>query len=359
MTKTAKTQTSKSTETKPIKKYVRRVKDHDIFVKGLLGINALVLKILLHYIPKNIQPFIDFSTLTVFPEAQIDGILKLIQADSIHQCSLNVSQLPESIQQLSNLPLFRFCFLWEHKSSKPNEPIEFQVESYRNGIIRSDLKREQEPSIVIPILIYHGAEKWEKKFLYDRVQPYLPSELLDYMPHPRYIVIDLQAMSEADIEAATDLEELRGAFIALKYGHDKDFFKQSMKKVLKFVDEMSTEYIFQEFFKMLMEYMQRRSQLEKEEFDEIIEQNLDTDMATRKVFKTSCEIVAEEAELRGELRGELKGELEGELKGLRKGIFYLLRTTSFNDKEIAFELEIEEAIVKMVRQEFMASRQQG
>jgi predicted transposase YdaD len=82
-------------------------------------------------------------------------------------------------------------------------------------------------------------------------------------------------------------------------------------------------------------------------------------MATRKVFKTSCEIVAEEAELRGELRGELKGELEGELKGLRKGIFYLLRTTSFNDKEIAFELEIEEAIVKMVRQEFMASRQQG
>jgi predicted transposase YdaD len=132
-----------------------------------------------------------------------------------------------------------------------------------------------------------------------------------------------------------------------------------MKKVLKFVDEMSTEYIFQEFFKMLMEYMQRRSQLEKEEFEEIVEQNLDPDMATRKVFKTSYEIVAEEAELKGKLEGELKGELKGKLEGLRKGIFYLFRTTSFSDKEIAFELEIEEAIVKMVRQEFMASRQQG
>jgi predicted transposase YdaD len=108
-----------------------------------------------------------------------------------------------------------------------------------------------------------------------------------------------------------------------------------------------------------MEYMQRRSQLEKEEFEEIVEQNLDPDMATRKVFKTSYEIVAEEAELKGKLEGELKGELKGKLEGLRKGIFYLFRTTSFSDKEIAFELEIEEAIVKMVRQEFMASRQQG
>jgi Putative transposase, YhgA-like len=351
MTKTAKTQTSKSTEPKPTKKYVRRVKDHDIFVKGLLGINALVLKILLQYIPKNIQPFIDFSTLTVFPEAQIDGILKLIQADSIHQCALNTTQLPESIQQLSNLPLFRFCFLWEHKSSKPTEPIEFQVESYRNGIIRSDLKWNQEPSIVIPILIYHGEEKWDKKFLYERVQPYLPAELLEYMPYPKYIVIDLQAMSEEEIEASTDLEELRGAFIALKYGHDKDFFKQNMKKVLKFVDEMSTEYIFQEFFKMLMEYMQRRSQLEKEEFEEIVEQNLDTEMATRKVFKTSYEIIAEEA--------EAKGKLEGKLEGLRKGIIALIVATPSTNAQIAKMLDVEESFVKTVRQEFMASQQQG
>jgi hypothetical protein len=78
----------------------------------------------------------------------------------------------------------------------------------------------------------------------------------------------------------------------------------------------------------------------------IVEQNIDTDMATRKVFKTSYEIVKEE------------GKLEGEQKGLRKVIFYILKTTSLTDPQIAVELETDEVFVRTVRQEFMASKQQ-
>jgi hypothetical protein len=237
MAKTTKTTTRKPQMAKSDKSRARRVKDHDIFVRGILGINALVLKLLLHYIPKKIQPYIDFSTLKILSDMQIDNKLKSIQADSVHECALNVAQLPESIRQQVKLPFFRFCFLWEHKSSKPNEPIEFQVESYRQGIIRADLKNQQIPSIVIPILLYHGAEKWDKKLLYEQMEAFLPPELLEYVPYPKYIVIDLQAMSEHEIEAATDLKELRAAFVALKYGHDKDFwfseyFCGSLKKRL-------------------------------------------------------------------------------------------------------------------------------
>jgi hypothetical protein len=264
MTKINKPKPNKSKQPKSTETTVKRTKDHDIFVRGILSINALVLKLLLHYIPKDIQPFMDFDTLKVVPDSQVSGKLKFTQSDSIHECALNVTQLPESIRNSGNLPLFRFCFLWEHKSSKPDEPIEFQVESYRYGIIHADLKNKSTPSIVIPILIYHGIEKWDKKLLYEQLKPFLPPSLLKYIPYPRYIIIDLQAMSEMDIESATDLEELRAAFIALKYGHDKDFFKQNMKKVLKFVKGLSTEFIFQEFFRMLMEYMQRRAQIEKQ-----------------------------------------------------------------------------------------------
>jgi hypothetical protein len=94
---------------------------------------------------------------------------------------------------------------------------------------------------------------------------------------------------------------------------------------------------------MLMEYMQRRAQLEKEEFEDIVEQNLDIDMATKKVFKTVFEIAKE----------------EGELEGLRKAIFYILKTTSLTDAQIAAELETDEVFVKSVRQEFIAARQQS
>jgi hypothetical protein len=66
-------------------------------------------------------------------------------------------------------------------------------------------------------------------------------------------------------------------------------------------------------------------------------------MATRKVFKTTFEIAKE----------------EGELKGLRKGVWALLKATTYTDAQIAAELETDEAFVKTVRQEFIASRQQG
>jgi Putative transposase, YhgA-like len=331
----AKTATSKTASPQTKKPTVRRIKDHDIFVRGILGINEFVLKLLLHYIPKAIQPYVDFSTLKILNDKQISNKLKYVEADSIHECAMNLDKFPQNILEKDKLPIFRFCFLWEHKSSKPDEPIEFQVEPYRYGIIRADLKNQQTPSVVIPILLYHGADKWDKKTLYEKVKPYLPPEVLEYVPYPKYIVIDLQAMSEADIEQLTDLEELRAVFVALKYGHDKDFFRHDVKKVLKFVQDLSSAYLFQKFFKMLSEYMQRRSQIEKEEFDNILEQNLDETMGTRKIFKTTYEI----AEERGEARAK------------RNIAAHLIKTTTDSDAEIAKIVGLEEASVKAIRQE--------
>lgn len=341
MAKITTSKTPNSNAPKPKKPVVKRSKDHDNFVRGILSINSLVLKLLLHYIPKNMHPFIDFSTLKILSDVQINRKLKYTQADSIHECHLNVDQLPESARNEKQLPLFRFCFLWEHKSSKPEEPIECQIEPYRYGIIRTDLRNQLSPSLVIPILFYHGVEKWDKKMIYEQYAPFLPPDVLVWIPYPRYILIDIQAMSEAEIEAATDLEELRAAFIALKYSHDKVFFKQGIKKVLKFVDESKTEYLFQEFFKMLFSYMQLRGEFEEEEFNNLINQN--SEEMGNKAFKNVFEL----AEERGEARGF----------ALAMRISHLVRTTVLTDVQIAKELATDEAYVKMVREELKATQQ--
>jgi predicted transposase YdaD len=74
-------------------------------------------------------------------------------------------------------------------------------------------------------------------------------------------------------------------------------------------------------------------------------------MGTKKVFKTIFETAEE--------RGELKGKLEGKLEVFRTAIFYILKTSQLTDAQIALELKTDEALVKMIRQEFLASRQQG
>ena len=48
-------------------------------------------------------------------------------------------------------------------------------------------------------------------------------------------VIDIQAMSNEDIEKAIDLGELRAAFTVLKNAHDEEFFKHNIEKVINFV----------------------------------------------------------------------------------------------------------------------------
>jgi hypothetical protein len=161
-----------------------------------------------------------------------------------------------------------------------------------------------------------------------------------------------------------DLSVLRAAFIALKHGHERDFFKRDMEKVFKFVENLPSVYLFQEFFKMLLEYMQRRSELDPEVFDEIVEQKLDPDMATK--FKTSFEVAEERGEKRGIAIGEQKGiaigEQIGEQKGiaigearakeiLHKAIVTVIRTTSLSDAEIAEELETNVDLVASIRQE--------
>lgn len=65
--------------------------------------------------------------------------------------------------------------------------------------------------------------------MYDYFAKYLPQTILDYIPCPKFIVIDLQAINDADIAAALDLGELRAAFVALKHAHDKEFFQQHLK----------------------------------------------------------------------------------------------------------------------------------
>ena len=321
--------------------------------------NELVLKLLHRYIPLDLQAYIDFPSLSIVSDMHMDNKLKSSQSDSIHECKINLDALPEHIRNDTNLPTFRFCFLWEHKSEKPKEPIEFQVERYRYSIIHVDLKNGLNPSVIIPIIIYNGKEKWDKKMIYDRLSDYLPPAIMAYVSYPKYIFIDIQAMTEEEIEEAVDLGTLRSAFIALKHGHDKEFFKRDMKKVLKFVDDSSPVYLFQEFFKMLLEYMQRRSELEEKEFNDIVEQEIEPDMATK--FKTIFEVAEERALEKGKVEGiaigEEKGMAIGEAKSketMHKTISVLVRTTSLTDAQIAEELDTDESLVKSIRQEVKA-----
>ena len=336
----------------------KRNKDHDDFVRGIFSYPELVLKILHYAIPENLKAYIDFSTLKKQPDTHVDEILQITYSDTIYEAAVKKEAIPKSIRGRKQMPNFRFCFLGEFKSSIPDRPIDFQIEDYIRSIQLVDINNEQPPSIVIPILIYHGARKWKYKRLYDYFAKYLPETILEYVSFPKYIVIDLQAMPDADIEVAIDLGELRAAFIALKHAHDKEFFQQNLAEILKFAETSKPSLLFKTYLRMLMEYSERRSKLDNIKFKEIVEQ-LKPDKKMATAFKSIFDVAEEKAMEKGMEKGIAIGEAKANQKAQeskRQAILKLMKTTRLENFQIAEAFDLPITFVEAIRLEVNATK---
>ena len=371
MTKMAKQPTKTTTQAveKEKKPYSKRLKDHDILVRGIYSFKEFVLKILNYTIPENIKPFIDFSTLQPLPDTHVNTKLEISQSDTIYEAALNENVLSEAARADKKRPSFRFCFLGEFKSSRPNEPIDFQIEDYVRSIRRDDLRNGRTPSIVLPFLLYHGPVAWKNKRLHDIYSPYFPQTVLDYIAYPRYIVIDLQAMSDELIKNNTDLGELRAAFLALKHAQEKDFFIANMGEMLKFVEITPASFLLQEYLSMLMTYFQRRSRLDSEKFNEIVEQSkTNSDMVKEangwKIYLQRTEqkgfdegVALSRREIDEANRKAEEERLKAEQERLKteqankKAVLGFIQNTRFKDAQIADILGLPIVFVESIRKE--------
>ena len=139
--------------------------------------------------------------------------------------------------------------------------------------------------------------------------------------------------------------------MALKNAHEPKYFSENIEEVLKFVDTSPSDVVFYAFFKMLLEYMQRRSKLSAEEFNDIVEQKLEPNMVSN--IKTIFEVAEEKAELRGRQEGRQEGEAIGETKKARIAILNMLKMDMFPLEKIADILEVEFDFVLKVRDEWV------
>ncbi len=362
-----------------------KTKDHDIFMRGIFSYIEFVLKILDYAIPIDLKPYIDFSTLKIMPDTHVSIKLSVTQSDTIYEAEINVHALPKDLREDESRPNFRFCFLSEFKSSKPSLPIDFQIDGYVKSIIRNDLSNKKPPSIVLPILFYHGVTEWKDKRLHDLYSPYLPKTILDYIAFSKYLIIDLQAMSDELIQNEGNLGELRAAFLALKHAQEKDYFLENMPQMLKFVDDMPTTLLLEAYLEMLMSYFQRRSGLDDKTFTDFVEKSKTESIMVKeaggfklfvkntreKAFQEgvasteskllearAAELEAKKAKKEAELEtkkakkeAELetkKAKKEVELK-IEKAVLFFMKTTQLTDAEIAEEMDLAIDFVQKIR----------
>jgi predicted transposase/invertase (TIGR01784 family) len=186
------------------------------------------------------------ETLELENNSFVDENLEEYFADILYTCQYGASEK------------IRIALLYEHKSYKEDYP-HWQLNKYMLSVWQSGLKQKKnKPIPIIPIVIYHGKEKWT----YQPMNSYfgnIDDNLFKYIPNFEYHLFDLNKISD---EKITNFKNKFLAVSALLFKYSS--FKKYVKKIenelidlMKLIDNQDDN----KFIKSVVLYIQNTEEL--------------------------------------------------------------------------------------------------
>ncbi|MCE6991153.1 Rpn family recombination-promoting nuclease/putative transposase [Dyadobacter sp. CY323] len=242
---------------------------HDTFIRAIMGNQQVALDYFRTCLPQNIQDMLDFSTLRQLPDTYVSKDLQKSISDIVYTC-----RKADGIEEV------KISLLVEHKSYIDKyTPI--QMGSYLFSGFLKQIGNGEAPSLIIPILLYHGKAHLEYKTLaglFDILEPALQGFVPDY----QYIFHNLGEIPDEEIQALHN-KFLAASLLAMKYSVLKDRLKTLVPTILTLASE--TEKNLQ---KSLIVYTFVNSGLSEDQIFAFVTslpiQNKETVMDTLEIF---------------------------------------------------------------------------
>ncbi|WP_257667210.1 Rpn family recombination-promoting nuclease/putative transposase [Parapedobacter tibetensis] len=192
---------------------------HDKFVRQVLSDHQAAVDYFRTALPVHIADKLDFTTLERQSGSYVSKELEKTVSDVVYTCrrhdgkgSVNVS------------------LLIEHKSA-PDKYTPIQVGGYLFSGYQQQIKQgRKQLTPIIPILLYHGRNKWEYHTL-EQLFDESAEDLLDFLPNFDYVYHNLREAPEEHIHAISN-RYLAGSLLMLKYALDKHKLKGKLPQVL-------------------------------------------------------------------------------------------------------------------------------
>lgn len=187
------------------------INKHDATFKEVFSQKRIAKDFLENNIPKEALDVLDMESLELIKDTFINKELKESFSDLIYRVKINKKDA-------------YIAFLLEHKSYRDRLAI-FQISKYILESWMSIVQKENkdELPIIIPIIIYHGREKWNLKTdLRDMIPGFyeLPGYFTERVPAFKYDLVNITEYNESDFEKLTKLTAMMlGAF---KYSFEED-----------------------------------------------------------------------------------------------------------------------------------------
>ena len=249
-----------------------------------------------------------------------------------------ISDIVYSCQRKDGKGEVKVCLLIEHKSYIDRyTPV--QVGSYIFSGLLKQIGNGEEPSLIIPVLLYHGKESWEYRTLVGLFEN-LDPELKGFVPDYDYIYHNLGEISDEQIQALHN-KFLSASFLALKYSLIKAELENLIPTILALAEADGVE---SNLYSSLIVYTFELSGLDEARILGILE-TLPAKIKDRVM--STLDIFVE----KGIKIGEEKGIKIGEEKGREKTARNLIKISSLSDEQIATATDLPLDLVVRFRKE--------
>ncbi len=316
---------------------------HDKFFKGAFSMLDVTYPLLVEFLPKDLLDKLDLNTLEIDPNSYIDDELKETFSDLVWSCRLKNNQQQRKI-----------AFLFEHKSYKPAYP-HFQINDYQRNAWKAQIAANQQPVPILPIIFYHGKEKWVVES-FDSYFGEVEAEMLRFLPCFDYILINLQDYSDGYIKNLQSIF-LQKTFLAFKHYLDKQYLEIHIVELLFHNFSNAKNELTRSFISIISVYLRAISGITREQLIEKVKQS-------DNILKPEAMSYVEEFIEEGKLIGEEIGLEIGKEIGKEIGIFEEKKRTAlfFYQKKMTLQtiaeyvdLPLEQ--VKTIVEEHVQNRQ--
>jgi predicted transposase/invertase (TIGR01784 family) len=280
---------------------------HDKLFKELFSQEKNAKDLIENFLSKDLVSELDLNTLQLTNNSYTDKKLKVYYSDLVY-----LVEMKDKSKAMVSL-------LFEHKS-KVQEYPHFQLIQYMLQIWTTQQKQKEELTLVIPIIFYHGKEKW--KFRNLREYFGATNKVIEkYIPNFDYNLIDLSSYNNKEIkEKITENFILTNSILLMKNIFlGKEEIMSIIENIFTVIEIEKAEEKVIGFLESLFMYIYSTTRLDPKEFETRIKKI--SEKGAKTMITTATKLRKEGRQL-----GRQEGMQEGESIGLRKAYERMVKT---------------------------------
>jgi predicted transposase/invertase (TIGR01784 family) len=306
---------------------------HDSFIRSIMADKNIARDYFKNYLPSFVVNELDFETLEQSSDTYVSKELQKSMSDIVYNCERKSRDGPAKIS-----------LLIEHKSY-PDKNAPIQIGSYIFSGFLKQIANKEEPVMIIPILLYHGKDKWNYHTLSDLFKNLVP-EWKKFLPSFDYIYNDLGNIPDEQVEAINN-KFLSASLLALKHSFEKNWLERNILRLL-----VSLSVSGSNLEDNLIVYLFQRSGMEEGKIFNILRE---LPSESKDKIMNTLDIFVEKGKKIGLEYGKKIGLEDGKKIGMEMAkaefVTNLIKSTDFDNGKIAAVAKVSEDFVAEVRQQ--------